>query len=236
MRWLCDEMLARLARLLRAAGHDTVLAEPQTADATLAARAEAEGRILLTRDRELAGRTRERGLLLRSGRAKDQAMEVAQRIATDWRTTRFTRCLMDNTPLRPATAEEIAAMPASSREGPGPFRACLRCGRAYWPGSHVKRLEALLDEIAAAGTGGAGPGSRSQEDHTMADDRQNPGPYSDPDKDAPKFKNRARGTREGDAEQDSVMPGREVGAGGGKVDGPAGAGGAETGARGGGRH
>ena len=41
----------------------------------------------------------------------------------------------------------------------------------------------------------------------------------------------ARGWREGDPAADSVMPGREFGADGGKVDGPAGAGGRATGAR-----
>lgn len=39
MNWFCDEMLGRLARLLRAAGHDTALAPAGTAD-----RARAEGR------------------------------------------------------------------------------------------------------------------------------------------------------------------------------------------------
>ena len=40
-----------------------------------------------------------------------------------------------------------------------------------------------------------------------------------------------RGSREGDPGADSVMPGREFGAGGQKVDGPAGSGGATTGDR-----
>ena len=35
MRFLCDEMLARLARLLRAAGYDTALAEAHAATAEL---------------------------------------------------------------------------------------------------------------------------------------------------------------------------------------------------------
>lgn len=41
----------------------------------------------------------------------------------------------------------------------------------------------------------------------------------------------ARGWRADDPAADSVMPGREFGAGGGKVDGPAGPGGQATGAR-----
>ena len=40
-----------------------------------------------------------------------------------------------------------------------------------------------------------------------------------------------RGWREGDPDADSIMPGRQAGAGGGKIDGPADAGGQSTGAR-----
>jgi uncharacterized protein with PIN domain len=58
--------------------------------------------------------------------------------------------MMDNAPLRPATAEEIAVMPETSRNRPGPFRACPRCGRLFWPGSHVRRMSERLERWAAA--------------------------------------------------------------------------------------
>src|SRR5207244_10099328 len=54
MRLLCDEMLARLGRWLRAAGYDTAIAENGMPDAALIRRCVAENRILLTRDRHLA--------------------------------------------------------------------------------------------------------------------------------------------------------------------------------------
>ena len=66
MRLICDEMLLRLGRWLRAAGYDTVIAEGGMDDATLIARCAAENRVLLTRDRELAacaGGARCRGYL-----------------------------------------------------------------------------------------------------------------------------------------------------------------------------
>jgi uncharacterized protein with PIN domain len=148
MRWLCDEMLGRLARLLRAAGHDTALAQAGTPDAELLALALAEDRMLVTRDRKLAEAAGAHGLLLTADRPQEQAAELGRVARVDWSFAPFTRCMMDNAPLRPATDEEFAAMPASVRVLPGPFNACPACGRLYWPGSHVKRM---LEKMAALG-------------------------------------------------------------------------------------
>lgn len=148
MRWLCDEMLGRLARLLRAAGHDTALAHAGASDNDLLAIARAEDRMLVTRDRTLAAAAGELGLLLTADRPQDQAEELGRLSRVDWRLAPFTRCMVDNAPLRPATAEEFAAMPPSVRALPGPFNACPACGRLYWPGSHVKRM---LEKLAALG-------------------------------------------------------------------------------------
>lgn len=148
MRFLCDEMLARLARLLRAAGYDTRLAENGAGDTAMLREAKAEGRVLVTRDRELAARAAPGSVLLKVGDVAGQAQALTRAMPIDWRLAPFTRCVMDNAPLRDATAEEIARMPPQARAGPGPFHACPACGRVYWPGSHVKRLRARLAALA----------------------------------------------------------------------------------------
>jgi uncharacterized protein with PIN domain len=146
LRLLCDDMLAGFARWLRAAGYDTALAEPGASDAVLVARCAAEGRVLITRDRRLA---RQAGsqiqIVLLVGDDQDrQALDLAEALGIDWTLAPFTRCLMDNAMLDPASADEIAAMPERSRALPGPFRACPVCGRVYWPGSHVRRMNQRL--------------------------------------------------------------------------------------------
>jgi uncharacterized protein with PIN domain len=151
MRWLCDEMLVRLARLLRAAGHDTALAHAGQRDEDLLAMALAEERILLTRDRRLAAAAGDQGLLLTTDRPLDQARELGRLRPIDWRLAPFTRCVVDNAPLRPATGEEFAAMPGKVRALPGPFNACPACGRLYWPGSHVKRMLEKLESLSSPG-------------------------------------------------------------------------------------
>lgn len=147
MRFLCDEMLVRLARLLRAAGYDTYLAADGEPDSTLVKTARREGRILLTRDKRLAAAFEE-SVLIRGFGVDAEAHCLSARLVLDWEFAPFTRCVMDNAHLREARPDEIAALPASARALGGPFRVCPVCGRGYWPGSHVRRMEARLHSLA----------------------------------------------------------------------------------------
>jgi hypothetical protein len=147
MRFLVDEMLARLARLLRAAGYDVELAAGER-DTPMLQRVKAEGRVLVTRDQELAARAAPAAVLLRADDLEAQARALSAALPIDWRLAPFSRCLIDNTPLRAATADEVARMPDAARALAGPFRACPACGRVYWPGSHARRLGARLDALA----------------------------------------------------------------------------------------
>lgn len=147
MRFLADEMLVRLARLLRSAGYDTALAEGGTPDAQLLDIARAEGRVLLTQDRRLAQSAAPAAVLVEGAKAADQARRLGQALGLDWSHAPFTRCTIDNAELAPASPAQIAAMPPESQVLPGPFRACPACGRVYWPGSHVRRMSARLAEL-----------------------------------------------------------------------------------------
>jgi uncharacterized protein len=148
MRFLCDEMLARLARLLRVAGYDTYLAQDGEPDGPLLRRVKAEARVLLTRDRRLAAKAAPASVLLTADQVADQARALTAVLPIDWRLAPFTRCVMDNAELRPATPDEVARMPPEAQAGPGPLRACPACGRLYWPGSHVQRLAVRLHDLA----------------------------------------------------------------------------------------
>jgi hypothetical protein len=144
-RFLADAMLERLARWLRALGHDTASAGAAS-DAELGRRAAAEGRWLLTRDRRLAREAPDgRGVLLRAGAPLDQLREVAASFALAPGTL-FSRCLVCNAPLRPATEAEVvgAAPELCGRHRPPDAHACPECGRVYWEGSHTRRMRAAL--------------------------------------------------------------------------------------------
>jgi uncharacterized protein len=151
MRLMCDEMLCGLGRWLRAAGYDTAIAEGGVADRDLVRHCAAERRILLTRDRHLAAAAEGvvsvvvvRGISLAAA-----ASAVQEALAIEWLHAPFTRCLVDNTPLDPAPPEMAAEVPERSRAAGGPLRLCPLCRRLYWPGGHVRRMQARLAEWAA---------------------------------------------------------------------------------------
>jgi len=146
VRLLCDEMLRRLGRWLRAAGYDTVIAEDALSDRLLVDRAATEDRVLLTKDRHLAAVAAGgvRVVLLAGDRTDDNAQALTVALGIDWQHAPFTRCLVDNTPLEPAPAGSASRVPMTSRTAGGPLRICPACGRLYWPGGHVRRMQQRL--------------------------------------------------------------------------------------------
>src|SRR5947209_1719993 len=113
MRLLCDEMLLRLGRWLRAAGYDTAIAEGGAGDAALIARCAAEGRILLTRDRHLAAHAVGSIPVVRlaEDRIDAQARALKAALGVDWQLAPFSRCVVDNTALDPAPPKAAALVP-----------------------------------------------------------------------------------------------------------------------------
>ncbi len=142
-RFLCDAMLAHLARWLRAAGYDTLLADPSASDAELLGRAAGEDRWLLTCDRDL-GKAHPKALWLPMVELDRLAEELRERLGVDWNRAPFRRCLVDNAPLTEVEDPEAVGIPAPACRLPGPFTRCPECGRAYWPGSHVRRMRERL--------------------------------------------------------------------------------------------
>lgn len=155
-RFLCDAMLARLARYLRAAGLDTALADSSATDAQILREAIDEGRWLLTADRRIMEHKAANGraIQLPFGSLDAQAAVLSEKFAIDWLGRAFTRCLVDNTPLSPATPEHALQVPADARHPREELRICPACGRVYWRGSHYKRMWKKLEgwqEAAARG-------------------------------------------------------------------------------------
>jgi uncharacterized protein with PIN domain len=146
LRFLCDEMLRGLGRWLRAAGYDTIIAEGGLPDRALARRCAREGRILLTKDRQLAIiANATASVLLVPGDGIDAAARALHAaLGINWQHAPFTRCLVDNQLLAAAPREAAALVPEQSRAAGGPLRQCPECGRLYWPGGHVRRMQQRL--------------------------------------------------------------------------------------------
>ena len=145
---LVDAMLGKLARWLRLLGYDAVYWRDGS-DAELAAWARAEGRLIITRDHELAGRRGVKALLITSETLEEQVTQVREALGSRLciqRPSPLTRC--------PECNGELADLPRGLASGLVPayvwhtqeaFRRCPDCGRIYWKGTHWPGLQARLE-------------------------------------------------------------------------------------------
>lgn len=146
LRLLADGMLGRLARWLRLLGYDTAY-DNHADDAELARCARAEGRILLTRDRELSRRRGLRTLLIRSEVLEEQVQEVQNAVGPPPHPA-LSRCTVCNTTLEPVASSEIADLvPPYILRTQTEFHRCPGCGRIYWPGTHLHRMQEQLGDL-----------------------------------------------------------------------------------------
>lgn len=147
-RFAADAMLGRLATWLRLLGYDTFY-QADIEDSDLAAIAQREGRILLTRDVQLTKRRNVRTLLIESDDVWAQLRQVV-RTCRLRRTPNQARCPRCNTPLHPldhsAARGRVPEYVWRTRQT---FRACPTCGRVFWRGTHVDDIEARLHALFA---------------------------------------------------------------------------------------
>lgn len=146
-RFVCDEMLQRAGRWLRAAGYDVLIAEPGQPDRQLIALARKEERLLLTRDRGLVEyrEANEWVVLLEANELREILAELDRRLGIDWLYRPFSRCLECNTPLVIAPDEVKKRVPPESLREGETLLYCPHCDKPYWSGSHVKRMRRLLE-------------------------------------------------------------------------------------------
>ena len=143
-----DVMVGRLAHWLRVLGYDT-LYHPEWQFPQLAAQAQADGRVVLTRSRRLL--TENPGLktfLISSANPKQQLLAVMQKfhLGTDWI---FSRCTGCNVLVESVSPAEVATqVPARVLLQTTVFYRCQRCGKVFWQGSHLKRFTEFLRRLS----------------------------------------------------------------------------------------
>lgn len=147
--FIADVHLGGLAQRLRMAGFDTLFADG-IADRDIAARAAAEARIVLTRDRDLLmHRLITHGCYIHTLAPAAQFPELVRRLGLAPHFRPFTRCLACNLPLEPASGQAVlAGLPPSVRADHHCFTQCPRCRRVFWKGSHWRRMCRMLEEAA----------------------------------------------------------------------------------------
>jgi hypothetical protein len=146
--FVADGHLGKLARELRLLGVD-VSYQNDAGDRDLLARMIKENRALLTRDRPLLmHRVVKNGYFPRSQNSLEQTVEVIRRFELGQGLAPFTRCLRCNGLLTTVSKEVlIEQLEPLTRLYYNDFQKCSRCGRPYWHGSHVDKLQQKLELI-----------------------------------------------------------------------------------------
>jgi uncharacterized protein with PIN domain len=139
-RFVADVMIGKLARRLRMLGFDVVYSNSLSDDDVVRI-AEAEQRIILTRDTGLAARRIKVPLLLV---ASDHYEEQVRQVLTEFHLTEFkifSRCIECNTLLRDADKEDVfERIPPYIYLTQKRFAECPSCKRVYWRGTHVDAM------------------------------------------------------------------------------------------------
>ncbi|MFP3855384.1 MAG: Mut7-C RNAse domain-containing protein [Anaerolineales bacterium] len=157
-RFVADIHLGQLSRYLRMIGFDCRYSN-QAEDAWLAAISSEENRILLTRDVELLKRSLvTRGYYLRAVQPRLQLLEVVRRFDLVEKIQPFQFCMECNGRLEAVDKEDVwDQLPPSVQHEHERFMRCQGCGRVYWGGSHVDRMQQVIDWLQQeAGSAGAG--------------------------------------------------------------------------------
>jgi uncharacterized protein len=149
MKFLADSSLGRLSKWLRILGYDTVYWRGE-ADRPFLRIAEREGRVVLTRRRDVLARQHP-GIVLfvENDRVEDQLVEVLEKlnIAPEPEAI-FTICLQCNIPLCEVLRDDVRSrIPDYVYQTQQEFRLCPGCGSIYWPGTHRERALSTLRRL-----------------------------------------------------------------------------------------
>jgi uncharacterized protein len=153
IRFFADVNVASVVRWLRAIGIDTAWRDA-IPDGDLVRRAIEEKRFVLTLDKRLLKEWRaDNVVLLQSTRAIEQFREIIAHFKIERPAKFFTRCLLCNTLLRDANAEEIAlgGQPHRLPDNEIVFFYCPTCNKIYWEGAHTRRMRAAIEGVFSRG-------------------------------------------------------------------------------------
>jgi uncharacterized protein with PIN domain len=141
-------MLKRLGQWLRIAGYDVRMLPDGTDDRLVIEAALQQGRLLLTRDRELAEHPDAAPVvvLLECQGLEDCVADLGRRLPIDWLHRPFSRCLNCNSELVEADATQRQRVPQETLRQASQILYCPSCDQLYWEGSHVARMRERLQK------------------------------------------------------------------------------------------
>ncbi len=139
MKFITDTNLGKLAKWLRILGYDTV-SYRREADRNFLRKAEREGRVVLTRKKDMAARQFSGKLVIvESDNIQEQLVEVMEKLSVSADPDRlFSICVKCNEALVAVEKEDVAGLvPAFVYDTQSSFRRCPGCKGIFWPGTHI---------------------------------------------------------------------------------------------------
>ena len=150
-KFVVDVNVGRLAKWLRAMGYDALFV-PDIDDGGLVRTAQQEGRIILTRDRQLLERRvvtlgQIRVVLLRSDQYIQQLHQVMTELHLD-AANDFSRCIECNEVLDSLDKEQVRdRVPPFVFQTQEEFKECPACHKVYWRGTHWRNMKHELARV-----------------------------------------------------------------------------------------
>lgn len=145
MKFIVDTMLGTLARRLRILGFDTIYQAGLDDDEILRL-ANAENRVIISRDRELCGRKSD-SILLKTTDLDEQVMGVLESYSIEPEKI-LSRCLNCNTVLVKTAPEQARGhVPDEMIHRYDTFWHCETCDKFYWPGSHYDNMMRMASQL-----------------------------------------------------------------------------------------
>ncbi len=138
-------MLGKLAKYLRFMGYDTFYPPSSMSDEEIIRIGREEGRVIITRDRELAHLGN--GVFVESDNYEEQLRFMIKKfnLSTE---NMLSRCSICNTPLVQVPKEKVRdKVPEYVYEHTNEFYLCPNCGKIYWYGTHTERIEEIIKRI-----------------------------------------------------------------------------------------
>lgn len=150
MKFVTDGMLGKLTRWLRMLGHNVKYVN-DLEDKLLIKIAEAEKRILLTRDVKLFQQATSQhadAFLVEGKNESERLAALSKRFGLKLELDpAVSRCPKCNAKIRPAKKEEVSEkIPSSTKAFYNDFWECPKCRAVYWQGAHWKRIAETLNE------------------------------------------------------------------------------------------
>ncbi len=149
LKFVVDSNVGKLAKWLRIMGYDTRFFDGSD-DSHLVAIAQAEDRVILTRDtqimeRRVVTRGQLKAILIQSDEPELQLHQVIDTLDLECRFRPFTICLECNQPLVERSKEQVKELvPPYVFQTQSQFMECPACHRIYWRGTHWQAMTKKL--------------------------------------------------------------------------------------------